>query len=204
MVILIKAEERSSNDDQAVEGNMEQAKANYDAAAIPWEDENLRPKATDNIRHSAGDRGGSGSQMTTHKTADLYDNPTLQSTKPNGKAVASTNASRLTKHKQARSRDSAQKDVIFIPGDTKLLHDDYSLVGTGTRPNSQGSSVSPVREQTQPKMTMPGQSSLANSSTKKSPINLPGLKTGNDGGPDTKPVRKTYKSLSPYGVLFQD
>lgn len=36
------------------------------------------------------------------------------------------------------------------------------------------------------------------------PINFPGRADSQDGGEARRPARRTYKSLSPYGVLFQD
>ena len=63
--------------------------------------------------------------------------------------------------------------------------DDSTRGNDGERPLSRGSSVAPIRG------TGP-------------PIHSPSNSSGQSRGDDRLPIRKTYKSLSPYGILFDN
>lgn len=71
------------------------------------------------------------------------------------------------------------------------------------RPSSSGSSRVPMQTQLRPTVRLAGH--LSDEASKSAPINMPGLPRPAAGGdPDgLRPVKKrTYKSLSPYGILF--
>ena len=87
--------------------------------------------------------------------------------------------------------------------------DASSAGGDRSRPPSSSSgAVMPLQSAMQPKVKYTGRPSLSMDadSARKPPIHMPyqpseGERGGSDG---ILPVRKTYKSLSPYGVLFED
>ena len=75
-------------------------------------------------------------------------------------------------------------------------------------PSSSSSTMMPLQSTMQPKVKYAGRPSLSMDadSARKPPIHMPyrpseGERGGSDG---ILPVRKTYKSLSPYGILFED
>ena len=81
-----------------------------------------------------------------------------------------------------------------------------SNAGAETRPTSQGSTFVPIQSTMQPKVKIAGRPSFDGDGARKAPINMPGRadterETSMDGRPS---ARRTYKSLSPYGILFED
>ena len=76
-----------------------------------------------------------------------------------------------------------------------------------SRPSSSNSNLTPLQSTMQPKVRIAGRDSVEGANPRKPPVNLPyrssidNVEDGNSGRP---PIRKTYKSLSPYGILFQD
>lgn len=87
--------------------------------------------------------------------------------------------------------------------------DASSARGDGSRPpSSRGSADTPLQSAMQPKVKYAGRPSLTMDpdGARKPPIHMPyqqdqGERGGSEG---ILPVRKTYKSLSPYGILFED
>ncbi|KAF6221139.1 hypothetical protein HO133_002820 [Letharia lupina] len=81
-----------------------------------------------------------------------------------------------------------------------------SIGGADSRPASQGSAISPIQNTMQPKVKIAGRPSFDGDGAQKAAINMPGRsgaerETGMGGRPSG---RRTYKSLSPYGILFED
>lgn len=81
-----------------------------------------------------------------------------------------------------------------------------SIGGADGRPTSQGSTSVPIQSTMQPKVKIAGRPSFDGEGARKPPINMPGRygaerEAGMDGRPST---RRTYKSLSPFGILFED
>ena len=81
-----------------------------------------------------------------------------------------------------------------------------SVGGADNRPTSQGSTFVPIQTTMQPKVKIAGRSSLDANGSTKAPINMPGRSGAErETSVDTRPsARRTYKSLSPYGILFED
>ena len=87
--------------------------------------------------------------------------------------------------------------------------DASSAGGDSSRPTSASSSAgTPLQSAMQPKVKYNGRPSLTMDSdrARKPPIHMPYQPSEDErGGSDgILPVRKTYKSLSPYGILFED
>lgn len=78
-----------------------------------------------------------------------------------------------------------------------------SILGADKRPTSQGSTLVPIQSTMQPKVKIAGRPSFDGNDGRKAPINMPGAEreTSMDGRVS---ARRTYKSLSPYGILFED
>ena len=204
MVILIRIEDEPSNDENPTEETIKQPRPSFDAAAIPWDDGHLTRKAKAFSKQSADDRGGPRSKVTGLDDMEFHSNAPIQPKKRNDPANASTTLLHSVKHKAARSHDSAERSGNGLIGDSTSSRDDYTLDGIISRAASESGSIPPDLEQVRPKTTSLRQHSVESSKTEKSPIKMPGLNPRESGEPDTKPVRRTYKSLSPYGVLFQD
>ena len=90
--------------------------------------------------------------------------------------------------------------------DGQLAADDTSSTsGDLKRPESSSSSSRmTVQSSLQPKVRIGGRQSMDSDSARKPPINLPYRPSVDEGEEGRIPVRRTYKSLSPYGVLFED
>ena len=107
-------------------------------------------------------------------------------------------------------------------GDSNATMDEISTIGAkdgrtasvdnrpssrDERPSSQGSSIIPIRTQLRPTVKIAGRPSFDGGSAKPAPIQMPGQReVVSDDDPDgLRPIRKrTYKSLSPYGIIFND
>ena len=81
-----------------------------------------------------------------------------------------------------------------------------SIGGADDRPPSKGSTFVSIQDAMQPKVKIAGRPSFDGDGTRKAPINMPGRddatrETNMAGRPS---ARRTYKSLSPYGILFED
>ena len=80
------------------------------------------------------------------------------------------------------------------------------IVGADNRPTSQGSTSVPVQDTMQPKIKIAGRPSFDADGARKAPINMPGRSSAErETSMDARPsARRTYKSLSPYSILFED
>lgn len=75
------------------------------------------------------------------------------------------------------------------------------------RPTSSSSNLVPLQSTMQPKVKFAGRSSIEGQDARKPPVNMPYRVSDDRGEAETQarpPVRRTYKSLSPYGILFED
>lgn len=78
--------------------------------------------------------------------------------------------------------------------------------GLEARSTSQGSTITPIQSTMQPKIKIVGESGFPGDGARKRTINLPGRSNNDeDNGTVVRPLtRRTYKSLSPYGILFEE
>ena len=175
--------------------------SNYTAEAIPWDEKRQRAD-------SSGVSTGNGS-----------DTVEVQSSNEVGRSTTRRPMFRQPSEKG----DAAQQPFVVVPG-SKLggrafsvtsNSDQHSSVDGGkrsligvadNRPTSQGSTFIPIQSTMQPKVKIAGRTSLDPDDLRKAPINMPG-RSGNERemSEDARPsARRTYKSLSPYGILFKD
>lgn len=92
--------------------------------------------------------------------------------------------------------------------DRRISADDESRTsfgGADSRPTSQGSGFGSMQQNMQPRLKIAGRPSLEGNGGRKAPIaNVPATFSERETGMDGKPFKRTYKSLSPYGMLFED
>lgn len=92
--------------------------------------------------------------------------------------------------------------------DGRMSADDgYSIRGDGSRPTSSSSTMTPIQSTMQPKVRIAGRPSMDGDSVRRPPVNMPYRPSVDEAGDEMlgrPPARRTYKSLSPYGILFED
>ena len=175
--------------------------SNYTAEALPWDDRRQRAD-------SSGVSTGIGSDTAETQSSDEVGRPT---------------ARRPMFRQPSEMANSAQQPFAVVPGpnlggrafsvssnsDQKISIDEgkrTSVGGADNRPTSQGSTFVPIQSTMQPKVKIAGRSSLDANGSRKAPINMPGRSGAErETSMDARPsARRTYKSLSPYGILFED
>ncbi|KAL9127101.1 MAG: hypothetical protein Q9217_003951 [Psora testacea] len=200
MVILVNAEYDIVEDEQStppLHKSTNQLSSTYNAAAIPWDTNRQIPQALDCSGNSSSER------VSANK------GPLRRPSPGRGSEIAQTKERAVTNLPSPPSQPMADAYLLGqsgLQGSDRRIgpSDDTTLGGHNDRPPSQSSSILPVRTQLQPKIVFHGRTSVDSDSSKKSPINLPGSHSEEEAGADRPPFRKTYKSLSPYGVLFQE
>ena len=204
MVILV--DDESDRDEEceqlpySIHSNSQRG-SNYTAEALPWDD---RPQRAD----SSAVPTGIGSDTAETQTSD---------------EVGSLKAGRPTFRLPTEMANSGQQPFAMVTGpnldgrafsvtsnsDQNISVDEgkrTSAGGADNRPTSQGSTFVPIQSTMQPKVKIAGRSSLDANGSRKAPINMPGRSGAErETSVDARPsARRTYKSLSPYGILFED
>ena len=120
--------------------------------------------------------------------------------------------------------DSAQQSFVARPGpkiagraysftsnsDRRISIDEESRTSTGgadDRPSSQGRTTGSIQSSMQPKVKIAGRPSFDGDVSRQAPVNMPGRQSyeRDAGMGEGRPfARRTYKSLSPYGILFEN
>ena len=101
-----------------------------------------------------------------------------------------------------RGNDSRQKSV-----DNRHLSYDRRPLNRDDRSLSSASGELPIQSQSRPIVKIAGRPSFEGKVVKPLPINMPGQpeSSAKDDPDGLRPIRKrTYKSLSPYGIIFND
>ena len=206
MVILV-----DDDDDMEAEPEQEQVPqktltasrigSNYTAEALPWDEK----------RHGANSSGVSTSIWSDTAEAKKSDEP--------GRAKP-----RRPMFRQPPETDSSALQAVVVRPGPKIAGRAYSVTsnsdgrssvdeenrtstgGADSRPTSQGSTFIPIQNIMQPKVKIAGRPSFDGEEGRKVVTNMPGQSgAGRETGMDGRPsARRTYKSLSPYGILFED
>lgn len=120
--------------------------------------------------------------------------------------------------------DSAQQSFVARPGpkiagraysftsnsDRRISIDEESRTSTGVvddRPSSQGRTIGSIQSTMQPKVRIAGRPSFEGHGSRQAPVNMPGPQNSERDagmGDGRAFARRTYKSLSPYGILFEN
>ena len=206
MVILVDDDDETEGESnqQVTSSNIRSSSrlgSNYTAEALPWDSE--RQKTNPGVSTTIW----SGSDKSNKSTDDMM--------RP---------APRRPIFRQPSDTDECHSQVTIRPG-PKIAGRAYSITsnsdrgisandetsagGDWSRPTSSGSSnVVPIQSTLQPKVKFAGRPSLSmdGDCPKKPPINMPYRPSEGeqDGLEGRLPIRRTYKSLSPYGILFED
>lgn len=204
MVILVDDEDDGEGEREQIPQETPSASrlgSNYTAEALPW-DENRQRANTSVVSTSIW------SDTAESKKTDEIGRP-----KPRQPMFRQTSEMGV----------SAQQPFVVRPGpkiagraysvtsnsDRRISVDEESrtsIGGADSRPASQGSTFVPIQSTMQPKVKIAGRPSFEGDSARKAPINMPGRAAAErDTGMVGRPfARRTYKSLSPYGILFED
>ena len=204
MVILVDDEEDRDGEREQVlrePRNASQWGSSYTAETLPWDDSRQRPNLN-------GGSTGVRSDATEPQNSDEVGRPRTRrpmfrqpSDMGDPAQQPFTVGSRPKVGGRTFSVPSNRDERISVDEENKT-----SIGGADDRPTSQGSTFVPLQNTMQPKVKIAGRSSLDADSARKAPINMPGRSGAErETSVDSRPsARRTYKSLSPYGILFED
>ncbi len=204
MVILVDDEDDDEGTREQVPQETSSASrlgSNYTAEALPWDEK--RPRTN-------------FSGVSTSIWSD-----TAESKKSDD--IGKAKSRRPMFRQPSEMGDSPHQPFVIRPGpkiagrtysvssnsDRRISVDEESRTSVGgadSRPTSEGSTFVPIQSTMQPKVKIAGRPRFEGEGGKKAPINMPGRYVAErETGMDSRPsARRTYKSLSPYGILFED
>ena len=205
MVILVDDENDSGVQREQVSQETSSASrlaSSYTADALPW----------DERRHGANMSGVSTSIWSD--TAESKRHEEATKSKPR----------RPMFRQPPEMDDSATQSFVARPGpkiagraysftsnsDRRISIDEESRTSTGAaddRPSSQGRTIGSIQSTMQPKVKIAGRPSFDGDGSRQAPVNMPGQQSSERDagmGDGRHFARRTYKSLSPYGILFED
>ena len=199
MVILIDDEddgEEEHEESSLKSRSSSQLRSNYTADALPWD-------AQCQVTTPRGRSRAAGSGKYTDDRTKQPLRRTLYR-QPADAVIGSTKTPAQVRpgyqHNAKAQSSTSTSDQSFSSDDGR------SIKGEDGRPLSPGNTVIPIRGTMQPKSRIAGSPSPDGNNARKPPINMPGRANIDDKGDimgGRPPARKTYKSLSPYGILFE-
>ena len=206
MVILVDDDEEIAEEieQQVAPSNMggnNRLGSSYTAEAIPWDSEGQK------TTHGISTTIWSGSDKSNKSTDDTT-KPALR--RPLFRQPSDIDESNSQVTIRSGPKIAGKVYSITSNSDRGIPATDENSVGEDcSRPTSSGSTnLVPIQSTMQPKVTFAGRPSLGldRDGRRKPPINMPYQHSENEQD-DLKgriPIRRTYKSLSPYGILFKD
>ena len=212
MVILVDddVEIEKKRDELPVEARQESSTAsNYTSAALPWDTEVKKAQSTGvstTIWSEAASNKGALEEGVPNPKGKKPRRPLLRQPSDVGEpGQTSTLGMPVTVRSGPKI---AGKAYSFTSAHEEArLSTDEELLGNGSRPSTSESDIMVNQKSTQPKVKIAGRPSTHTEGfVKLAPINMPyrSIQSGDDGSEGGLPVRRTYKSLSPYGILFED
>ena len=202
MVILVDDENDSEGEPEKQEpasrANNRPA-INYTADAIPWDVERQNASRM-GTSTSVWSEGGESRNRPQEPTRNKLKKPLLRQTSD---TKESTQVAPIVRP----GPRIAGKAYSFNSSNDGQITVDDSIVpaGNDSRPSSSNSSIpTPMQISMQPKLRLAEQRSTSIEVPKSPPVNMPYRPSIDSKADSTKPVRRTYKSLSPYGLLFED
>lgn len=199
MVILVDDEDDTEEEREHIPHATRSASrpgSNYTAEALPWDEKRQRA-------NSSGVSTNIWSDTAEPKSSDRPRRPIFRQSSEMGDPVQEPCVVRpgpkIAGRAYSISPNSDRRKSVDEEGRT-------SNGGADSRPTSQGSTFVPIQSTMQPKVKIAGRPSFDGDGARKAPIKMPGRSGAErDAGIDGKPsARRTYKSLSPYGILFED
>jgi len=174
--------------------------SDYTAEALPWDAgrRKAKPGVSTTIWSDTDNFGNRSEEYTRSKAPrrPLFRQPT-----DTGEPAHAPSVIRLGPRIAGKAYSFTSTSDGHITAD-----DEYTAVGGSSRPATSDSTALPLQSTMQPKVRIAGRSSMDGEGLQKAPINMPYRPSVDAGeGLDGRvPVRRTYKSLSPYGILFED
>lgn len=202
MVILVDDDDEAEEkrEEAEVERDDTRLGSNYTAEALPWDSERRKtnPGVSTTIWSEYDNYGKRSEEQTRPKPPrrPLFRQPTDFGQSGHDPSVT-----------RPGPRIAGKAYSFSSTNDGHLTADDEnSLAGGGSRPTSSDSTALPLQSTMQPKVRIAGRSSMDGEGLRRAPVNMPYRQNQNAGeGLDGRmPIRRTYKSLSPYGILFED
>ena len=205
MVILVDDEDDGGGKREQVSQETSSASrlaSNYTADALPW----------DERRHRDNLSGASTSIWSDTAESKRYE----EATKPKPRRPTFRQPPEMDHSAQqpfvARPRPTSAGRAYSVTSnsDRRISIDEESRTSTGgadDRPSSQGRTMGSIQSTMQPRVKIAGRPSFDGDGSRKAPINMPGRQSSerDAGMGDGRPfARRTYKSLSPYGILFEN
>lgn len=204
MVILVDDDDEIDEErprEAPSQGDDTRLGSNYNSEAIPW----------DNDRRNAN----SGVSTTIWSDTDNFGNRSEEYTRPK--------PPRRPLFRQPTDFEERSHAPSFIRPGPRIAGKAYSFTSTNdsnitadddcsiagdrsSRPTTSESNTLPLQTTMQPKVRIAGRSSMDGEALRRAPVNMP-YRTNVDAGDGLDgrpPPRRTYKSLSPYGILFED
>ena len=175
---------------------------NHAGNATPWE--STRKSKTP---------AGASTAISTDGNSNMQEEDDIVKAKPKragrGLVPDSAQPSRPSKARADSALRTAWTPVASNPSGERNAanNDEYSIGGYESRQESVNNSKAPIQSQLRPTVKIAGRPSFEEKLVKPAPINMPGPpRSSAEDDPDgLLPVRKrTYKSLSPYGIIFDD
>ena len=204
MVILVDDEEDRDGEREQVlrePRTASQWASSYTAESLPWDDTRQRPNLNGSstaVRSEATEPQNSDEVGRLRTRRPMFRQPSEMS---DPAQQPFTMGSRPKVGGRTFSVSSNRDERISVDEEKET-----STGGADNRPTSQGSTFVPLQNTMQPKVKIAGRPSLDADSARKAPINMPGRSGAErETSVDSRPsARRTYKSLSPYGILFED
>ena len=204
MVILVDDEDDSYGEREQLMHETRSAirwDSKYTTEALPWEKRRQMAK-------SSGVYTGIWSDTVDPQSSDGIGRPRARRPmfwqpsemgEPAQQPFAGGSAPNLAGRVSSVASNSAQR----IPVDEEMR---TPIGGADNRPTSQGSPLIAIQSTMQPKVKIAGHSSFDADGARKAPINVPGRSGAErETSMEARPsARRTYKSLSPYGILFEN
>lgn len=204
MVILVDDEDDRHGEHEEVSYETRNARpwgSNYKAEALPWDEKRQRANISDvstgiwsnttEIQSSGETRRPKTRRPILRQPSEMGDSAQLPlAAGPGPKADG-----------RPFSITSASEPHVSVDEGKRT-----SNGGAENKPTSQGSTFVTVQSTMQPQVRIAGRPNFDADGARKAPINMPGRSGAKqEASMDARPsARRTYKSLSPYSILFED
>lgn len=204
MVILVDDEDDRHGEHEEVPYETRSARprgSSYEAEARSWDERRQRANMSDvstNIRSDTAETQGSGETGRPKTRRPIFRQPSEK-----GDPAQLPLAADLGPKACGRAFPVTSESEPHLSIDAEWRS---SNGGAENEPTSQDSTFVPVQTTMQPQLKIAGRSNFDADGARKAPINMPGRSGAKqETSIDARPsARRTYKSLSPYSILFED
>ncbi len=202
MVILVDDEDEAESEPEQQVDNLSSSDrlgSTYTAEAIPWDTGRANASGT-GVSTSIWSEGVDSNHRSEETTKSTPRKPLFRQPSDMGEPMQPPFAVRPGPKIAGKAYSYTSTKDGQVAADPR-----GSISGDWSRPNSSSSStVTPIQTSMQPKVRIAGRQSMDGDNARKPPVNMPYRPSVDEREEGTVPVRRTYKSLSPYGILFED